>query len=191
MTRTLALDPGTKCGWAIRCKDGSVDHGTWNLSERSGEGGGMRFVRLLRHLNSLHLEKGPIERICYEEIKSFMVPMAKGSRRESMAFAAAYGGVKSHIMSWAEERSIPYESVSPGTIKKFATGSGVASKDQMMYAAARKLQLCPVDDNAADAIWLLFYTEALDRGDLLPQTKTRARRKRRRKGSTQGQEGGV
>lgn len=50
---------------------------------------------------------------------------------------------------------VPYLDVAPTALKKFATGSGTASKDEMKSAAIRLLKL---DHNAshdeADALWL-------------------------------------
>ena len=50
---------------------------------------------------------------------------------------------------------VPYLDVAPTALKKFATGSGTASKDEMKSAAIRLLRL---DHNAshdeADALWL-------------------------------------
>jgi hypothetical protein len=61
-------------------------------------------------------------------------------------------------MIWCEERGIPYEAVPVGTLKKFWTGKGNASKGEMIEAA-RERGFEPASDNEADAIagwhWLL------------------------------------
>ena len=46
--RILAIDPGTSCGWAIWDGGDVVHAGTWDLSSRRFEGGGMRYVHFER-----------------------------------------------------------------------------------------------------------------------------------------------
>lgn len=58
-------------------------------------------------------------------------------------------------------RSVPFAVITPpGHIKKFATGSFTASKDQMKQAAADQLSgwAVPADDNQSDALWILAMT---------------------------------
>ena len=50
--------------------------------------------------------------------------------------------------------NIPYAEIAPGTLKKFATGSGTAGKDAMLLATARRFPSFSGDNNAADALWL-------------------------------------
>jgi len=54
------------------------------------------------------------------------------------------------------EHDILYMSVHSGTLKKFATGSGKASKEEMIIAAERTYGKV-ADDNQADALHLLDY----------------------------------
>lgn len=49
------------------------------------------------------------------------------------------------------------EAVNPSTLKKFATGNGRATKEQMIRACREKYRYEPVDDNAADACHLYHY----------------------------------
>jgi Holliday junction resolvasome RuvABC endonuclease subunit len=65
---------------------------------------------------------------------------------------------------------LPYEGVSVGTIKKFATGNGNASK-LAMVAAMEGRGHKPHDENEADALALLYWRleqtslEAANRND--------------------------
>lgn len=48
----------------------------------------------------------------------------------------------------------PWVAVLPNVLKKFATGSGVASKNEMLAAAIRRLGYDGHSDDEADALWL-------------------------------------
>lgn len=54
-------------------------------------------------------------------------------------------------------RGVPIVRVNPMHLKKYATGKGVASKQEVMLAAERRLKTVAIigDDNQADALWLL------------------------------------
>lgn len=50
---------------------------------------------------------------------------------------------------------VPYATVAPGTLKRYATGSGTADKDTMVAAArAAWPNVLVTNDDAADALWL-------------------------------------
>lgn len=52
------------------------------------------------------------------------------------------------------KRGIRYASVPPATLKRYAVGSGKASKDEVLVAVTRRFPWCPADNNAADAATL-------------------------------------
>ncbi|RJQ29227.1 hypothetical protein C4571_02080 [Candidatus Parcubacteria bacterium] len=141
--RTLALDPATKCGWALQ--DGKqIISGVWDLSTHRYEGGGMRYVRLKKYLRDI----GPVDLLTFEEVASH-----KGT-----AAAHVYGGIVATITGWCEEQLIPYQGIPVATIKKHATGKGNANKEKMCEAFKARNGRDPIDDNEADAWWLLDYT---------------------------------
>jgi Holliday junction resolvasome RuvABC endonuclease subunit len=142
----LALDLGTKTGWAI-CAPGGIHSGVWDLKPDRFSGAGMRFVRLQRLLGQLP-KPG---RVVFEEVRRHVATDA----------AHAYGGFMATLTAWCEEQKIPYEGIPVGTIKKFATGKGNADKG-MMIAAAMVWGHNPADDNEADALALLHYAMRQD-----------------------------
>lgn len=138
----LALDLGTQTGWAMKC-DSGIKSGSVNFSTKRNEGGGMRYLRFKRWLDSIN---SGITEIHFEEVR----------RHAGTQAAHVYGGLMGTLTAWCEEHSIPYSSVPVGVIKKSATGKGNASKQEMIDAMFNKGYL-PEDDNHADALALLEY----------------------------------
>jgi len=143
----LAIDPGTKCGWAA--KAGAIYSGVWDLAPKRFEGGGMRYVRFHKYLaeiiDSLH-----IGQVYFEEVRRHLGTDA----------AHIYGGIVSHLTAFCEERGIPYSGIPVGTIKKLATGKGNAGKLEMIVAAKALFPgTVPKDDNEADALCILYAAE--------------------------------
>ncbi len=143
MTAILALDLGTMTGWALFNPPGTTLSGRWDLKPRRFDGGGMRFVRFRGNLDDL-AETVNIRQVCFEEVR----------RHAATDAAHVYGGLMATLTAWCEERSIPYEGVPVGTIKKSWTGNGAAKKDAMI-AEARKRGYEVIDDNEADALAIL------------------------------------
>lgn len=81
-------------------------------------------------------------------------------RWEALGVDAAhvYGGFLAHLTAWCEDHEIAYQGVGVGVIKKFMTGAGNASKEAMLQAAKDK-GFDPVDDNEADALAILFWSQ--------------------------------
>jgi len=147
MDRTLlAIDLGTTTGWALRSTGGLITSGTVSFRPSRYDGGGMRYLRFQNWLAEMDRLSGPIATIFYEEIR----------RHAGTDAAHVYGGLMATLTSWAELRSVPYQGVPVGTIKRFATGKGNANKVAMMEAA-RKRGFSPADDNEADAIAILLW----------------------------------
>lgn len=145
----LALDLGTKLGWALRYSATEVYHGTQSFDRKASDGAGMRFLKFRQWLKKLAEEHGPIEAIYYEDVRA----------HKGVAAAHIYGGLKGVLMAWAEERGIPYGGVSVQDIKAYATGKKNASKAQVIAAMEAK-GFTPEDDNDADALALLLCVQA-------------------------------
>lgn len=140
----LGIDPGTRCGWAVRSiqEPSGMIAGVWELSTGRFEGGGMRYVRLRSYLVEIS-NRFSIKRVYFEEVRRHM----------GVDAAHVYGGIIAEVMAWCEMMKLPYLGIPVGTIKKFACGKGNATKD-MMVAAARKKWGHLYDDNEADARWI-------------------------------------
>jgi Holliday junction resolvasome RuvABC endonuclease subunit len=142
----LALDLGTDTGYAISSNKGVIVSGSLNFKARRFEGGGMRYLKFRRWLDDLH-RNTPITEVGFEEVRSH-----KGTDA-----AHVYGGLTAVLTAWCEDNNIPYQGVSVGTIKKFATGSGNADKNAVKRAVREKWGFKPKDDDEADALALLHF----------------------------------
>lgn len=150
MTRVLALDMATKLGWAVRSADDMIAYGTQNFTPKGLEGGGMRWLRFRNWLAEIVKVSKP-DVIYFEEVIGFG-KKAKG--RDSKI----YHGFAAHMSEFCESQKIPYQGVGVGKIKKFITGNGNASKEDVIFEI-KKLGYNVTDDNQADAIALLLFVE--------------------------------
>lgn len=73
--------------------------------------------------------------------------------RNAMA-AGVTGMVQGVIRETFQDRGIPYITVTPATLKKFATGKGNAKKPDMRRAWLEYTGEDEADDNKVDAAWL-------------------------------------
>lgn len=103
----------------------------------------MRYLRLRKALDDFKFETG-LDAIYFEEVRA----------HKGVDAAHVYGGMLATLSAWCEDQQVPYEGVPVGTIKKFWTGKGNASKEDMI-AKAVQLGYSPADDNEADALALL------------------------------------
>ena len=153
-TAVLALDLGTRTGWALQERSGRICSGSQPFRPQRFEGGGMRFLRFQRWLMELSRASDAsaglaIDQVVFEEVR----------RHAGVDAAHAYGGFLGQLGSFCEHHHIPYQGVPVGTIKRFITGKGNASKEAVI-TAVRGLVHCPVDDNEADALALLHWAIA-------------------------------
>jgi Holliday junction resolvasome RuvABC endonuclease subunit len=138
--RILALDPGTHCGWA----HSSSGSGTWDLSVKQDESGGMRLYRLQRCL---------IDQ--FTQGTDLVVFEASRNLKYGNAVRVA-GQIQGVIELVCTNFSVEYRGYSPKEVKKHATDNGNADKTKMLAAAKKKWPKVKfVDDNHADACWLL------------------------------------
>jgi hypothetical protein len=145
----LAVDCALKTGWATlingRIESGVEDFGAKRMR---GESPGMDFIRYNRWL---------------EEMRTICLP----SRYGLVVFEQAHlrGGHATNLCVGMTTRAQEFAArigaeclpVHTGTLKKYAVGSGNAGKGLMMEAFEEATGCRPIDDNHADAYWLLRF----------------------------------
>lgn len=139
----LSIDPAEKCGFA--CSSG--EHGLWNLSVKRDENKAMRLIRFQNLIEDI-IKKHDINMIVFETVSGRM-PAAIISHSKYVAV----------IELITEKYNIPYKGYHAKAIKKFATGNGNASKNDMIKTAMKKYGYRGSDDNVADAICLLNFAK--------------------------------
>lgn len=148
----LALDLGTKTGWAI-CTPGGTLYGTESFAPRSKDGPGQRWLKFHRFLIETRARHGDLHAVYYEDVK------AHGSR--AVYAAHVYGGFLALLQAWAETNRVQIVGVGVGQVKKHWTGKGNARKDAMIDEAKRR-GFAPKDDNTADALAILSLAQSIE-----------------------------
>lgn len=157
----LALDLGTKTGWAVHAGYRDIrrsmkvnyepivlsrTHGWVDFSNKRFEGGGMRYLRFMKWLDEMRDTLVKIDEVYFEEVRRHM----------GVDAAHAYGGFLGMLTGWCEKNCIPYQGIPVKTIKKHITGKGNASK-QMVIDAVNARGYVVTNDNEADAVALLLH----------------------------------
>lgn len=140
MNNIVALDLGTTMGWAMKI-DGVVTSGSKGFKSGKFVGAGYRFLEFKHWLTTLD----SISIILFEEVR----------RHIGTDAAHCYGGFLAVLLSFCEQYNIPYRGVPVKQIKKYITGSGSASKTDVIEAV-KTYGYSPIDDNEADALALLI-----------------------------------
>jgi Holliday junction resolvasome RuvABC endonuclease subunit len=135
-----ALDLATTTGFAST-SHGILISGSYKCRNKAKEPWGSCFLSFKRWLREWLIQEKP-EKLYYEEVR----------RWSSGDAAKAYCGLRAVMLMECELWGIGVVGVAVGTIKKHATGSGKASKDEMIEAAWRRWGVRCKDDNQADAI---------------------------------------
>lgn len=143
--RILALDPAAACGWAHSCGESGV----WELQQRGDRHPGRKLTRLAGLMVGVADRLG-VDIVAYESAEAFSRGMA------AVARAGEYRGV---ILYAAAKFKAEVLTVAPRELKKWATGSGNAGKDQMRAALLRLHGLDLADHNQADAVWVLEFAK--------------------------------
>jgi Holliday junction resolvasome RuvABC endonuclease subunit len=176
--RLLALDLGTKTGWALLDNDGSVRSGTWTLGtdKELAQAKAMKLDRCCDFRPSRLFDR-------INELKPELIYFEDVQFASTQLQAQLWGSLRGIVTLFfpaAKIRAVPV-----GTLKKFATGKGNALKPAMAAALEKApgffmgvtrrgkpqlfktptlvdvitaaQQAIPVDDNEVDAIHLLNF----------------------------------
>jgi Holliday junction resolvasome RuvABC endonuclease subunit len=125
--RVLGIDLGATFAFALVDGEEVVTSGWYNTTRRH-EGGGMRNLRFRRAVEEIVTNLAPAV-VCFEEPRgAFRAGADKIIQRQI--------GVLTALLEECEQ---PYTSCHQGTLKKFATGQGNASKELMRSTLAALL----------------------------------------------------
>jgi len=141
--KILALDLATKTGWAFGDTDDDVvriHSGVQDFSLKRGESRGMRFLHFDRWIYQMLAE-------CDPEVVVYETPHHQGGHATEVLL-----GLVGLVQKAVAEAKTEHASVHSATLKKFATGSGRASKEEMKIRAIQRFARQVEDDNEADAL---------------------------------------
>jgi crossover junction endodeoxyribonuclease RuvC len=164
----LALDLGTRTGWALR-ENGRIESGVQVFDVKRGESPGMRWLRFDRWLDDMLRDVSLV--VCEAVLGRF-------ARGQAQTYVAS--NFLGRVEGRCAQAVIEHTTVPSGTLKKFVTGSGRGDKRQMFEACMRRGWWpkatasdadCDPDDNEVDARCLLHYALA----ELVPAEGGRAR----------------
>lgn len=141
----LGLDPAAVCGVAHT----SGLYVAWSLTDTKDKHPGRRLERFRRLLYTTKREL-PIDAIGYEDA-------AFGSN--NMHTAAMHNELKGMIKLCAAEWDIPCLGWKPNHLKKWLTGTGKATKEDMIEAVKSNFGITVLDHNIADAITVMERTK--------------------------------
>lgn len=151
----LALDLATKTGWALLDRNGRIESGVQEFQLKRGESKGMRFLRFRKWMKDV-LTLGELG-VQFSKDQPGLVTWEQAHHRGGDATELCVGLV-TNVLADAAFHGLEHMSVHSATLKKFATGSGKAGKEEMIVKAK---ELYPnveiLDDNHADALIMLKY----------------------------------
>lgn len=157
----LALDLGTKPGYAVRSRDGRIVHGSADFTPRSSWTPGQKWLRFRAWLADLIVTHN-VQQIAFEDVKRHALG--------AVLAAHAYGGFRAHMESIADQHNVELRSYGVGQIKQHWTGNGAAKKPDMI-AQAKIRGFRVFDDNDADALAILHLDLAHEAGTWQPAAK--------------------
>ena len=158
--RILALDLGTRTGWAF--SDGKrIESGVQVFDLQRGESPGMRFIAFMRWLDKMF------------EMTAFGLCAFEQSHHRG-GYATHLGeNLVGRVEEFCAQMKIEHASVHSATLKKWITGKGNADKSALMIEANHRFPDRNVtDQDEADALCVLAW--AMDKYDPEVGTKPAA-----------------
>lgn len=151
----LALDLATKTGWALRDRSGNLESGVQEFELKRGESAGMRFLRFRKWMKDM-IALGELG-TKYSQNEPGLILFEQAHHRGGAATQLCVGLV-TNVLADAAQHGVEHMSVHSATLKKFATGSGKSSKEEMITKAKEFYpNVILLDDNHADALLMLKY----------------------------------
>jgi hypothetical protein len=172
VVKILALDLGSRTGWARRDHGGPIAYGVWDCRPKSHQSAGFRLVQFKANFLQLarwNQHRGrlldPPDLVVYELV---MRHGRKGGIRTGTSAAHVYGALQGSLLELCETLQLACQGLGVSELKKHATGRGNASKAHMRAPAlalireangpaALKLATDNLGEDAADAICLLDF----------------------------------
>ena len=137
--KILALDPATKTGWA----HSNGKSGVWDFTIKKDESPGIRLLKFRNKLKDVNKFYG-IDLVAYETPRGF-------GHWNALSLHSKFAGI---IEEFCAEFDILCKGYVATAIKMHATLNGRASKEEMVSRAEFKFGKV-IDDNHADALWIL------------------------------------
>lgn len=142
-TEVLALDIAEHCGYHTFANGG----GTWTFTESKSRNGNKKHKHFRDTLIKF-IKENNIRMVVAEDIL-----MNKNRFRATVSLSELRG----ILFEVCDTLDLPEpEFLNATNIKMFATGKGNASKDDMIDACKERYNITPVDDNHADAVFILY-----------------------------------
>lgn len=140
--RILALDIATKCGYYSLCGSG-----TWNFWPSRSRNQGHTYQAFYDTLTAFVKTNG-IRQLVVEDLNV-------NAHFTDLRKLGQLHGVM--LLVCEQYDLLPPLYVNVSVLKKWATGNGRATKDEMIAACVDRYRFQPVDDNEADAFLLFHY----------------------------------
>ena len=141
--KILALDLGTKFGWAYQDEAGAVRWGTERLVKRKGRPG--KILRDFEFWLMAHLITLAPDVVVFENVR----------RHRGVLAAHAFGAWRCVVLMKCDKLDVPVYEIEVPRIKMVASGKGNATKSEMIEAVCN-LGFAVDDEDAADAVAILY-----------------------------------
>lgn len=147
----VALDPSTKCGFAIRDSEGDIESGVFEFPKSKSNTDGARLRRFQSWLSKINKGFKP-SLVVYERM---FIPHAKS--RGGKLLIKIEGAIQTVF------DDVDQEVVAPTSLKKYAVGRGQkVSKEEMVIAARKKwpdhlYNRKKIPDDEAEALLILSW----------------------------------
>jgi len=151
----LALDLSTLTGWALLDRNGRILSGVQSFPLNRGESKGMRFLRFRKWLKDV-LTMGELGTQFSKDTPGLII--WEQAHHRGGASTELCVGLVTDVLAEAALYGLEHMSVHSATLKKFATGKGKSSKEEMIIKAKESYPDVEIlDDNHADALLMLRY----------------------------------